>query len=66
MTEKEIQHIEIIIIQEIDKTEHSILNYKELTKPIAPENAIGKTSGMDAINTKSVNNATLKKSSTKT
>jgi len=65
MTEKEIQHIEIIIKQEIGKTELSILNYKELTKPIAPENAIGRVSRMDAINNKSVNDAALKKAELK-
>ena len=65
MTEKEIQHIEIIIKQEIEKTEHAILNYKELTKPIAPENAIGRVSRMDAINNKSVNVSALNKAEIK-
>ena len=32
---------------------------KELTKPIAPENAIGRVSRMDAINNKSINEAAL-------
>ena len=34
---------------------------KELTQPIAPENAIGRVSRMDAINNKSVNEAALRK-----
>jgi len=34
---------------------------KELTKPIAPENAIGRISRMDAINNRSVNIAALQK-----
>ena len=34
--------------------EHTIVDLKELTKPIAPENAIGRVSRMDAINNKSV------------
>ena len=37
-----------------------IIEYKELTKPIPPENAIGRVSRMDAINNKSVNEAALR------
>ena len=43
-----------IINDDIAKTESAIERYKELTKPIAPENAIGRVSRMDAINNKSV------------
>ncbi len=39
--------------------------YRDLTKPIAPENAIGRVSRMDAINNKSVNEAALKKAELK-
>ena len=45
-----LQHIEA----EIPKLKKRIANYRELTKPIAPENAIGRVSRMDAINNKSV------------
>ena len=38
MQHKDLAHIEIAIIEEIDKTAASIEKYKELTKPIAPEN----------------------------
>ena len=38
---------------------------KELTAPIAPENAIGRVSRMDAINNKSVNDAALNKAKQK-
>ncbi|PHR71021.1 MAG: TraR/DksA family transcriptional regulator [Lutibacter sp.] len=48
------------ILEEIKKTEGSIREYKELTKPISPENAIGRVSRMDAINNKSVNEASLR------
>lgn len=41
------------------------MKYRELTKPIAPENAIGRVSRMDAINNKSVNEAALRKVETK-
>lgn len=49
------------ILEELQKTEGTIEQYKELTKPIAPENAIGRISRMDAINNKSVNEAALRK-----
>lgn len=47
------------LIDEISKTEALILEYKELTKPIAPDCAIGRVSRMDAINNKSVVEASL-------
>jgi len=65
MNNKNIKDIEIIINIEINKTQQSIKNYRELTKPIAPENAIGRVSRMDAINNKSVNDAALKKAEQK-
>jgi DnaK suppressor protein len=42
------------ILDEISKTELLIVEYKELTQPIAPDVAIGRISRMDAINNKSV------------
>jgi len=65
MTKEELKHIAEKINNEISNTEESIVNYKELTKPIAPENAIGRVSRMDAINNKSVNEAALKKAEQK-
>ncbi len=47
------------IKEEIQNTLKSVEKYKELTKPIAPENAIGRVSRMDAINNKSVNQVAL-------
>ena len=44
MTPNELVKIQHIIEEEIDKTKASIQHYKELTKPIAPENAIGRIS----------------------
>jgi DnaK suppressor protein len=49
-TEKLNEHIAI----EISKLEKKVKNYTELTKPIAPENSIGRVSRMDAINNKSI------------
>ena len=63
MTEKE--QIKKRILEEIENTELLVSKYRELTKPIAPENAIGRVSRMDAINNKSVNDAALKKADLK-
>ncbi len=49
------------IESEILKTEQKVAEYKELTRPIEPENAIGRISRMDAINNKSVVEAALRK-----
>ena len=65
MTKEELKNIKKIIKEEIDKTLQSIINLEELTKPIAPENAIGRISRMDAINNKSVNEAALVKAKQK-
>jgi DnaK suppressor protein len=40
-------------------TKTSISELEELTKPISPENAIGRVNRMDAINNKSINEAAL-------
>ena len=53
------------ILEELKKTEEAILDYKESTKPISPENAIGRVSRMDAINNKSVVEAALRKAEEK-
>tara|TARA_B100001250_G_scaffold402872_1_gene416576 strand:- start:324 stop:653 length:330 start_codon:yes stop_codon:yes gene_type:complete len=53
------------IDQEIKKTTDSINEYKQLNKPMAPDNAIGRVSRMDAINNRSVLNAALKKAELK-
>lgn len=53
------------IKEEIGKTKEAIAHYTELTKPIAPENAIGRVSRMDAINNKAVNEDALRKANAK-
>uniref|UniRef100_UPI003217E7EF TraR/DksA family transcriptional regulator n=1 Tax=uncultured Draconibacterium sp. TaxID=1573823 RepID=UPI003217E7EF len=50
---------------EISKTENLVVEYKELTRPVEPENAIGRISRMDAINNKSVTEAALRKAKDK-
>jgi len=46
MEENEIKQT---LLKEISKTEDTIREYRELTKPIAPDCAIGRVSRMDAI-----------------
>ena len=53
------------IKQEILDTKVKIKEYSELSKPISPENAIGRISRMDAINNKSVVEAALRESEKK-
>ena len=47
------------IKKSIEETQKDISNLKELTKPISPENAIGRVSRMDAINNRGVSVAAL-------
>lgn len=56
MDREEIRHR---IEEEIEKVTRDIADLEELTRPISPENAIGRISRMDAINNKSVNEASL-------
>lgn len=53
--------IKVQLLASQQETQRLVDRYEELTKPIAPENAIGRVSRMDAINNKSVNEAALKK-----
>ena len=53
------------LLIEISLTEKSIKEYIELTKPIAPDCAIGRVSRMDAINNKSVLEASLRQAESK-
>ncbi len=64
-SKEELNEIESRIYAEINTTRVTIEKFRELTKPIAPENAIGRVSRMDAINNKSVNDATLYKAEQK-
>jgi DnaK suppressor protein len=54
------EKVTAVILQKIAEAEKHVAQLKELTKPIPPENAIGRVSRMDAINNKSVNEAALR------
>lgn len=60
MTEKELKEIGDLVVSAIETTKDTINEYKEETKPIAPDCAIGRVSRMDAINNKSVVEAALR------
>ena len=65
MNPKEKESIRQLIQDEIMETELAVKRYQELTKPIAPENAIGRVSRMDAINNRSINAEALNKAELK-
>ena len=60
MTEQEKKDVKAKVLAEIKRTNTTIEDYRDLTKPISPENAIGRISRMDAINNKSVAEAALR------
>ena len=47
------------IIAEIEETKTKVTALHELSRPIAPDNAVGRLSRMDAISTKGINEAAL-------
>lgn len=59
------KEIETKILEEIRSSESHISDLIDLTKPISPENAIGRISRMDAINNKSINEASLRQAEEK-
>jgi len=59
------QEMRAQIEQEIEKTKLLIVDYRELTQPISPDDAIGRVSRMDAINNKSVSDAALRQAEEK-
>ena len=65
MNSNELKEIETLIISEIKETKEYISEYKEMTKPEAPDCAIGRVSRMDAINNRSVTEAALRSSEEK-
>ena len=65
MTEQEKKELKTAIDRKIKMTEIAIDDYKEMTKPVAPDIAIGRLSRMDAINNKSVMEAALREAEAK-
>ena len=65
MNEQQRRELGSRINQDLTVLQSEIVELKELTKPIAPENAIGRLSRMDAINNRSINEAALRKAQEK-
>ena len=59
------QEIINLLKQEIDKTSELIETYRDLNKPVSPDVAIGRISRMDAINNKSITEASLRQAENK-
>ena len=59
MDSTEQQEIRGKIQAAITATEQDIISLKERSRPVAPDNAIGRLSRMDAIGNKSINEAAL-------
>lgn len=60
MTEDKKEELKSKILMEIEKTNQKILDLEDMTKPISPENSLGRITRMDAINNKSVSEAALR------
>jgi len=60
MKDSEKSDLKALIIKKIERTEKKIEELRELTKPYAPENSIGRVSRMDAMANQSVMKAALR------
>lgn len=65
LSTEEKAEIKAALEKAVSDTEASIISLKDLTKPISPDNAIGRVSRMDAINNKSINDAGLRAAQSK-
>jgi DnaK suppressor protein len=56
------QKLRKLIVEKIARSKEDIKSFELLTKPIPPDPAIGRLTRMEAINSKSINEAALHKS----
>ncbi|ETR72533.1 MAG: Zinc finger, DksA/TraR C4-type [Candidatus Magnetoglobus multicellularis str. Araruama] len=61
MTENDIQILEKHIRDKMDSLQKDIESYHKSSRPVSPDNAIGRLTRMEAINSKSINEAALQK-----
>lgn len=59
---EEKEHLKKVITEKIENLKKSIITFKNLSKPVSPDNAIGRITRMEAINSKVINEASLEKS----
>ncbi len=62
MNAKTRDELEDMLSLEINRLSGEIEELEEMTKPVSPENAIGRVSRMDAINNKAINESALAQS----
>ena len=65
MTKIEKANLKEKMLSEIEQTKRSIISLEESSKPVAPDNAIGRLTRMEAINAKSICEASLRSSRVK-
>ena len=61
MTKEEKEKLKNHIKEKLKELEKDIVSYQQLTRPIAPDNAIGRLTRMEAISSKSINEAALRR-----
>lgn len=62
MTDTEKKEIEANILAQIEKLNKKIAELKYFTEPVSPDDAIGRVSRMDAINNKTIFDASMRNS----
>ncbi len=62
MNESQKKQLEKCIREKIESVKVDIVSYTELAKPVSPDNSIGRITRMEAINSKSINEASLNNS----
>ncbi len=65
MNEKERSELKQKIIEEIKTQKHLIESFRETSKPVAPDNAIGRLTRMEAISSQGISEASLNSSKAK-
>lgn len=60
LSKEELDKVRRAMDEKMAHLDERIIEYRELTQPIPPSDAIGRVSRMDAINNKSVNEAALR------
>lgn len=60
LTKEALAKLKVRVEKKLARTKDDIVHLTELTQPIAPENSLGRLTRMDALNNKSVNEATLR------
>ncbi len=61
MTGKEKEKIRKHITEKMLSLQKNIVSYKELSKPVSPDNAIGRLTRMEAISSRSISQEALRK-----